>query len=157
MVAEAHVGVHAGEEFAIGIGDVDFYQHGAGDGVERIRRACHVAHELAAGIFDDGDFGDHAGVDTGGVGLGHVFHDADGGDLGNAIHLTAGGGCSLPAPVGGDEGTGFHVAGGDDAGEGRAHLLIILQGEHTIEVGLRLADILFGGAHVGVLGGDHGF
>ncbi len=34
MAAEADFGVHAGQEFAIGVVDVDLHQHGAGGGVE---------------------------------------------------------------------------------------------------------------------------
>jgi hypothetical protein len=74
---EEDLGVHAGEEFFVRVGEVDFGVHGAGGGVEGGGHARDGAGDDTAIEGEDLDADGDAGGDGGGAGLGDVAEDAD--------------------------------------------------------------------------------
>ena len=69
------VGVEAGPERALGVGDVDLGAERPVLGVERPGGPGHLALEVLAGEGLEADQGPVAGVDRGGIHLGHAHGD----------------------------------------------------------------------------------
>ncbi len=124
---EVHLGIGAGEEFAVGVGDGEFGQEGAAGLVDGAGGGGDFGGEGAAGEGVEGEFGLGAFFDEGGEGLGDLDVDAEGGDLADDEEGRGGVGLDQVADVG--------IAGADDAVEGGVDDFEGLEGFEVVDVG----------------------
>ena len=136
------IGKHAGTEQLIGIGQLDFSQHGFGGIVERVREAGDGAIERFAGQFVYRDFDGQAINDEGHFmfrdgNLDADFAEISEADDGGTLRRTAGAG-------GGNESADIDEAAGDNTGEGSTDPGKIEEGFDAFEVRLGNFDFALG-------------
>ena len=130
--------VHAGQQRAVGVRDLDFYQHGAAGGIERIRGARDGAREVAPGQVRDAQARRLTGPYGTGIGLRDVDVSAQRAGLRDTEEKRA---------AGIDQRADIDVAQGDDSVERGLHHAV---GLHLIQA----RHVGFRGGHVAALDCD---
>ena len=142
---ERDLGIHAGAQFFVGVGQVDFGAHGSGGGVKGSGDAGDGAGDDLVVEAEEFDGSGAARGDGEGTGFGDVKEDANGVDaLAGEEGRGAVGGAGLHEIAATDAPAGDQaVKGGDDFG--------------VLEQGVEMGDFGFGGEDLGAGDGEGGF